>query len=117
MNPAHERRMRDVLAEEHPELHGLVSAPTCCSEYREYERSVTTLVDAFVKPRVAAYVASIASGCRLGRLPFYIMKSNGGVIAGPRGRTASRSRRSSRAGGGHARARRSGRRAGGLRRA
>jgi N-methylhydantoinase A len=28
-------------------------------EYREYERSVTTLVDAAVKPKVAAYVTNI----------------------------------------------------------
>ena len=29
-------------------------------EYREYERSMTTLVDAAVKPRVSRYLASIA---------------------------------------------------------
>jgi N-methylhydantoinase A len=79
MNPAHERRMRDVLAEEHPDC-ALSLSSDVLSEYREYERSVTTLVDAFVKPRVAAYAASIQA--RLDR-PFYIMKSNGGVIAGP----------------------------------
>jgi N-methylhydantoinase A len=78
MNPAHERRMRDVLAEEHPDCAVSISSDVL-SEYREYERSVTTLVDAFVKPRVASYAASIQA--RLDR-PFYIMKSNGGVIAG-----------------------------------
>jgi N-methylhydantoinase A len=78
MNPAHERRMRDVLAEEHPDCTVSLSSDVL-SEYREYERAVTTLVDAFVKPRVAAYAASIQA--RLGR-PFFIMNSNGGVIAG-----------------------------------
>ncbi len=78
MNPEHERRMRAVLAEEHPGCAVSVSSDVL-SEYREYERAVTTLVDAFVKPRVAAYVRSIQD--RLGR-PFYLMKSNGGVIAG-----------------------------------
>jgi N-methylhydantoinase A len=78
MNPEHERRMRDVLAEEHPDCAVSLSSDVL-SEYREYERSVTTLVDAFVKPRVAAYARSIEG--RLGR-PFYIMKSNGGVITG-----------------------------------
>jgi N-methylhydantoinase A len=77
MNPEHERRMRDVLAEEHPDCAVSLSSDVL-SEYREYERAVTTLVDAFVKPRVAAYVGSIEA--RLGR-PFYIMKSNGGVSA------------------------------------
>ena len=75
MNPEHERRMRDVLAEEHPDCAVSLSSDVL-SEYREYERAVTTLVDAFVKPRVAAYVGSIEA--RLGR-SFYIMKSNGGV--------------------------------------
>jgi N-methylhydantoinase A len=79
MNPAHERRMRDVLASEHPGCAVSLSSDVL-KEYREYERAVTTLVDAFVKPRVAAYARSIHD--RLGRLPFYIMKSNGGVIAG-----------------------------------
>ena len=78
MNPVHERRMRDVLAEEHPGCAVSLSSDVL-NEYREYERSVTTLVDAFVKPRVAAYARSIQD--RLGR-PFYIMTSNGGVIAG-----------------------------------
>jgi N-methylhydantoinase A len=78
MNADHERRMRDVLAEEHPDCAVSLSSDVL-SEYREYERSVTTLVDAFVKPRVAEYARSIED--RL-RRPFYIMKSNGGVIAG-----------------------------------
>ena len=78
MNAGHERRMREVLAAEHPDCAVSLSSDVL-SEYREYERSVTTLVDAFVKPRVAAYARSIEA--RLGR-PFYIMKSNGGVIAG-----------------------------------
>jgi N-methylhydantoinase A len=78
MNPDHERRMRDVLAEEHPGCAVSLSSDVL-REYREYERAVTTLVDAFVKPRVAAYAGSIED--RLER-PFYIMKSNGGVIAG-----------------------------------
>ena len=55
-------------------------------EYREYERAVTTLVDAFVKPRVARYVATIAgrlapSGPGPARSPFFVMKSNGGVLS------------------------------------
>ena len=75
MNPEHERRMRDVLAEEHPDCAVSLSSDVL-SEYREYERAVTTLVDAFVKPLVAAYVGSIEA--RLGR-SFYVMKSNGGV--------------------------------------
>jgi N-methylhydantoinase A len=78
MNSDHERRMRDVLVEEHPGCAVSISSEVL-SEYREYERAVTTLVDAFVKPRVAEYTRSIQAGLER---PLFIMKSNGGVIAG-----------------------------------
>ncbi|MGH8698820.1 MAG: hydantoinase/oxoprolinase family protein, partial [Burkholderiales bacterium] len=82
-NPAHERRMRDVIQRECPDLHVSISSDVL-AEYREYERAVTTLVDAFVKSRVAEYVAAIRTRLdeALGAgVPFYVMKSNGGVIS------------------------------------
>ncbi|MBA2440097.1 MAG: hydantoinase/oxoprolinase family protein [Thermoleophilaceae bacterium] len=92
-NPAHELAMRDILAEVHPEAVVSISSEVL-REYREYERSVTTLVDAAVKPDIRRYVANIsqhltsldASGGteRDGAprtVPFYVMKSNGGVLS------------------------------------
>ena len=85
-NPAHELRMRNVLDREHP---AAVVSLSCevLPEYREYERSVTTLVDAAVKPTIGRYVRSVTN--RLADLrpagpaiPFYVMKSNGGVLSG-----------------------------------
>src|SRR2546422_1967986 len=83
-NPEHERRLRAVLAREYPEAHVSISSDVL-AEYREYERTVTTLVDAFVKSGVAGYVGAIRA--RLdselgGGVPFYVMKSNGGIISG-----------------------------------
>jgi N-methylhydantoinase A len=83
-NPAHEQRLRAILAEEHPAAVVSISSEVL-REYREYERSMTTLVDAAVKPKVASYVASIQrrldaiAGSK--PLPFYVMKSNGGVLS------------------------------------
>jgi len=82
-NPAHEERMREILREEHPEAVVSISSEVL-REYREYERAMTTLVDAAVKPRLSAYVGNIAR--RLEeyagrRVPFYVMKSNGGVLS------------------------------------
>ena len=97
-NPEHERQMAAVLASEHP---AAVVSLSCdvLREYREYERSMTTLLDAAVKPRVARYLKSIsarlessavhglasadptAGVCQSGRAPFYVMKSNGGVLS------------------------------------
>src|SRR3954454_19776307 len=57
-NDAHERRMLDVIREEHPDAVVSISAEVL-REYREYERSVDSLVDAAVKPKVGAYVTNI----------------------------------------------------------
>jgi N-methylhydantoinase A len=87
VNPVHEQKMRAVFEREHPECSVSISSDVL-REYREYERSVTTLVDAFVKPTISSYVAGIAE--RLDELtresegeaaPFYVMKSNGGVMS------------------------------------
>ena len=82
---SHELAMRAILAEEHPEAIVSISSEVL-REYREYERSMTTLVDAAVKPNVSRYVRNIherleqfVSGDTA--LPFYIMKSNGGVLS------------------------------------
>jgi N-methylhydantoinase A len=79
---AHERRVLEVLREVHPAAVVSISSQVL-REYREYERSVTTLVDAAVKPRVGAYVQNIRE--RLDEIapgvPFYVMKSNGGVLS------------------------------------
>jgi N-methylhydantoinase A len=82
-NPEPERRMRAILRREHPAAHVSISSEVL-PEYREYERTVTTLVDAFVKSRVAVYVGAIRDKLdrQLGAgTPFYVMKSNGGVIS------------------------------------
>jgi N-methylhydantoinase A len=82
-NAEHEQRMRDVLARVHPSASVSISSEVL-PEYREYERAVTTLVDAFVKPRVARYVRHIERRLRAevgAARPFYVMKSNGGVVS------------------------------------
>jgi N-methylhydantoinase A len=77
-DPAHELAMREVLRREHPDAVVSLSHEVL-REYREYERSVTTLVDAAVKPAIGRYVARLAD--RLGDVPLYVMTSNGGVLS------------------------------------
>jgi len=82
-NPAHEERMRAILAEEHPDAVVSISSQVL-REYREYERAMTTLVDAAVKPKLSRYVTNITDRLQQqsGRsVPFYVMKSNGGVLS------------------------------------
>ena len=81
-NPAHERRVLDILAEEFPDAAVSLSSDVL-PEYREYERTVTTLVDAFVKPHMARYLRRVkeALGDGLDDKPFLVMQSSGGVMS------------------------------------
>src|ERR1700734_251353 len=79
-NPAHERRAAAILREEYPECTLSLSCDVL-PEYREYERAVTTLVDAFVKPHMSRYLKRIHDelGPGLRDKPFLVMQSSGGV--------------------------------------
>ena len=68
--------MREILAEEHPDAVVSLSSEVL-REYREYERAMTTLVDAAVKPRLSAYVTNISS-----RLAGYVGRGREGHIDG-----------------------------------
>ena len=81
-NPAHERRAAAILREEYPECTLSLSCDVL-PEYREYERAVTTLVDAFIKPHISRYLDRIRDelGPELNRKPFLVMQSSGGVAS------------------------------------
>ncbi|MGQ0662150.1 MAG: hydantoinase/oxoprolinase family protein [Pseudomonadota bacterium] len=79
LNPAHERRVIEIVAEEAPGL--FVSAShEVIPQYREYERFSTTCLNAFVGPTTARYLngfdaALKAKGLRTG---LHLMQSSGG---------------------------------------
>jgi len=81
-NDAHEKRALEILREEYPDCTVSISSRVL-PEYREYERTVTTLVDAFVKPYMERYLRRVrdALGDELGDKPFLVMQSNGGVMS------------------------------------
>lgn len=81
-NDRHERRVRELFAEEHPDCAVSLSCEVL-PEYREYERAMTTLVDAFVKPHMARYLQRIHDelGPDLRARPFLVMQSSGGVMS------------------------------------
>ncbi len=62
-DPTHEERVRDILFEVFPDATVSISSQVL-REYREYERSITTLVDAAVKPNIRNYVNNIANRLR-----------------------------------------------------
>jgi N-methylhydantoinase A len=81
-NPAHERRVAELVAEEYPACTLSLSCDVL-PEYREYERTVTTLVDAFVKPPMGRYLERLneALGPDLRDKPLLVMQSSGGVAS------------------------------------
>lgn len=80
-NGAHEGAVRQVFRREYPGCEISISSEVM-PEYREYERAVTTCMDAALKPHLKAYVRHAATRVvrLLGRAPFLMMKSNGGVV-------------------------------------
>jgi N-methylhydantoinase A len=81
-NATHERRVAELVAEEYPDCTISLSCDVL-PEYREYERAVTTLVDAFVKPHMGRYLERIRDelGAGLRDKPFLVMQSSGGVAS------------------------------------
>ena len=81
-NAEHEQRVRDIFADEYPEAVLSLSSDVL-PEYREYERAITTLVDAFVKPYMSRYLGNVHDelGPGLRDKPFLVMQSSGGVIS------------------------------------
>ena len=80
-NPAHERRTRELVMEGLPNAHLSLSSEVL-PVFREYERTITTVLNAYVMPRVSGYIENLDRELReLGvEAPLLIMKSNGGVI-------------------------------------
>src|SRR3954447_2723944 len=81
-NDAHERRAAEIVLQEYPEATLSLSCEVL-PEYREYERAVTTLVDAFVKPHMERYLKRVHDelGAGLQDKPFLVMQSSGGVAS------------------------------------
>jgi N-methylhydantoinase A len=81
-NDAHERRAAEIVTQEYPDATLSLSC-VVLPEYREYERAVTTLVDAFVKPHMDRYLKRVHQelGVGLQDKPFLVMQSSGGVAS------------------------------------
>lgn len=80
-NPAHERRMREILAEEAPGLVVCLSSEVV-PEIGEYERTSTAVCNAYVLPVFDRYLRRLGDGLRsLGLTgPLYLMLSDGGTV-------------------------------------
>ena len=76
-NPDHEQRAAEILTEELPGV-PITRSSALLPEYREYERTATTVVNAYVRPQVARYLRRLDAA--LGARSVRVMQSNGGTI-------------------------------------
>ena len=88
-NAAHERRTREIILEEHPDALVSVSCDVL-PLVREYERTMTTVLNVYVMPAISGYVDRLEGRSAEAGIaaPLLIMKSNGGVVSVPEVRTA-----------------------------
>lgn len=80
VNPAHEIRCAEILREHLPDVWVSISSDIT-KEWREYERSSTVALNAYVQPVVARYVTDLESSLRSEAIDcsLNVMKSNGGT--------------------------------------
>lgn len=82
LDDSHEKRTAEIIAEEAPDIKVSLSSlidPT----FREYERTLVTTVDAFLRPKVASYIGALEGQLDTLKVPakLEIMQSRGGIVA------------------------------------
>ncbi len=81
LRPRHERQLGRAIAErvgEKNSMHISLSSEIL-PEFREYERTSTTVINAYVAPLMSRYLSRLAEN--LGRRRLGVMQSNGGIIS------------------------------------
>ena len=85
LNSDHERRLGAALREAFHDIPVYLSSEVL-PEIREFERTSTTAICAYVGPVLASYLAQLAGRlAALGLPPLYVMGSNGGVFEAAEG--------------------------------
>ena len=80
VDATHERRVAEALAQRLPGVHVSVSHGVL-NVFREFERTSTTVIDAYLAPLLRGYLERLAARAERERLPEpEIMQSSGGVV-------------------------------------
>jgi N-methylhydantoinase A len=81
LNPFHERMVEGMIKKEFPELLVSISS-NICPEIREYERTATTVLNAYLMPITSKYLKNLRGRLKEAGLtsPLRIMQSNGGLM-------------------------------------
>ena len=85
VNPAHEQRVGEILAEEFPELEMVSLSHRVHPAAPEFDRTSTTVVNAYIGPRVKRYLNHLIEKLAGNgfKHPLLVMQSSGGIAAAP----------------------------------
>lgn len=80
-NPVHEKRIRDILLEECPEIYISLSSDIN-PQFREYERTSTAVINAYMQPNMASHLSQFEKMMGKARSDpkLYIMQGNAGIV-------------------------------------
>lgn len=81
VNPEHEKRVAEIVREELPDVHISVSHKVL-PRSPEFDRTSTTVVDAYVGPRVTSYLEKLVTRLKEGgyKNQLMVMQASGGVM-------------------------------------
>src|SRR6266699_1205110 len=79
-NPVHELMLKEIIARKAPRIPSSISCEVL-PEIKEYERTSTTVINAYVMPVVATYLRALRAGLDRAGIPapLLLMQSNGGL--------------------------------------
>ena len=82
LDPSHEERVREIVAEEAPDLPVSISAEIV-PEYGEYERTLTTVINDYARPRVIDYLDDLDASLEAAgsTATMNVVRSDGGLMS------------------------------------
>jgi N-methylhydantoinase A len=82
VNPQHEQRLAELVVDEAPDVAVCLSSEVL-PEIGEFERTSTTVINAYVQPVVGGYLTRLESGLREMGIcsPVRVMQSSGGIMS------------------------------------
>lgn len=81
-NHEHERRVKEIVREMYPDL-PLTLSTEILPEFREYERTLTTVMNSYLRPKMRVYLDGMKQKLVDSKLkaPMHIVRSDGGVMS------------------------------------
>jgi len=81
LNPSHEQRVAEICREVLPLVPVSISSEIC-PEFREYERTCTTVMNGYLAPVIGRYMDNLTARLKrdYGEVTLHIMQSNGGTM-------------------------------------